>query len=129
MFTLVTQSEVKELKGLIMSASAITLSIFACTSIFAFLTVRRVMIYLGAIISAVILSIVGIFLFNGPFEALIGLVVGILYVIIDTQLMIFKFENGICEPYEDARHLFYDLVKILFEIMKLLAKSKEKKDK
>lgn len=123
--------ELVALKRIMLSAFVITASIFVSASIFAFLTVRRVLIYLGCIIASLVLSLIGIFVFRGPFSAILGLVVGVLYVVVDTQIMIKKFENGLSEPYEDARHLFYDLVKVFIEIMKILGalEKKEKKDK
>ena len=42
--------------------------------------------------------------------------------------MVHKAENGMYEPYHDARELFVDLVKITIEISKLLmSQEKEKK--
>lgn len=120
--------ELVEAKRLFMSAFVITASIFVSASIFAFLTVRRVLIYLGCIVTSLILSLIGLFMFRGPSAALLGLVIGVLYVVADTQLMIKKFENGLVEPYEDARHLFFDLVKIFIEVLKLLA-ALDKKEK
>ena len=52
---------------------------------------------------------------------------GVLYVIIDTQIMIHKAENGVFDTFTDAKHLLFDLFKIMMEIMKIL--SKEKKEK
>jgi FtsH-binding integral membrane protein len=118
-----------EMKRLMMSAFIITASIFVSASIFAFLTVRRVLIYLGCLIASLVLSLIGIFVFRGPSSAILGLIIGILYVVVDTQLMIKKFENGLTEPYEDARQLFYDLVRIFIEILKILGSSEKKEKK
>eukprot|EP00340_Litonotus_pictus_P002711 CAMPEP_0170527622 /NCGR_PEP_ID=MMETSP0209-20121228/13083_1 /TAXON_ID=665100 ORGANISM="Litonotus pictus, Strain P1" /NCGR_SAMPLE_ID=MMETSP0209 /ASSEMBLY_ACC=CAM_ASM_000301 /LENGTH=226 /DNA_ID=CAMNT_0010818269 /DNA_START=32 /DNA_END=712 /DNA_ORIENTATION=+ len=128
LFVGLSTSDTQELKSLILSAFVIASSIFASVTVFSFLTVRRTMIYLGAIVSSLVLSIISIFLFRGPYEAIFGLLIAVLYVIIDTQLMIHKVENGVCEPYEDARHLFYDLVKLTIEIMKILGKNSKKKE-
>lgn len=116
------------MKSLLMSAFVMTAAVFISVSVFALLTVRRTIIYFGSIISCLVLSVISIFLFRSPAEAVFGLIIGMLYVIIDTQLMIHKTENGLNEPYEDARQLFYDLVKILIEIMKILGKKEKKKD-
>lgn len=122
-----SKSELMEFKSLFMSAAVMAGSIFVCVSIFSILTVRRVMIYLGAIIGSLVLSIISIFMYKASFEAaIIGLVLGTLYVVIDTQLMIHKAENGVFEPYEDARQLFLDLVKLTIEIIKILGKEKKK---
>lgn len=50
-----------------------------------------------------------------------------LYVIIDTQLMIHKAENGVFDVYTDAKQLLLDLFKIFIEIFKLLAQNDKKK--
>ena len=98
-------------------------------TIFAFLTVRRSQIYLGCIISALILSLISIFTINPDLYAFIGVLIGTLYLIVDTQLMINKAENGIIEPFEDARQIYYDLFNIFIKIVSLLSKDgKGKKD-
>lgn len=109
-----------DLKRIMISAFIISASIFVSASIFAILSLRRLVVYLGCIISSLTLSLVGLFIVGGPMSAIFGLIIGVLYVVIDTQLMINKFENGISEPYEDARNLFYNFVKIFIEILKLL---------
>ena len=102
-----------------MSAFIIACAIFASISVFSMLTVRRTQIYFGAMITSLVLSLVGIFFFRGMIGAILGLIVGCLYTIVDTQMMIHKFECGRVEPFEDARHLFIDLVKITIEIVKI----------
>jgi len=119
-----TNNEMDELKPILLSAAIVSSSIFIAISIFSLLTVRRLMIYFGAIISCFVLSIIAIFL-TGLFEAVVGLVIACIYVIVDTQLMIHKAENGVYEPYEDARQLYLDFVKIFLELIKIFGKKKE----
>lgn len=64
-----------------------------------------------------------------PAQALLGVVIGSLYVIVDTQLIIFKASSGVFEPFVDALNLFYDLFKIFIEIVKLLSSNNDKKKK
>lgn len=60
--------------------------------------------------------------------SIIGLAIGILYVIIDTQIIIHKTENGKFEVFRDAKELFVDFIKIMIEILSIMSKlSGEKK--
>lgn len=120
-----TPKEISVIKPFLISSFIITSTIFVSISIISFLTVRRVAIFFGALMTTIILSIITIFLAPGHVEAVLGLIIGCMYVLIDTQLMIHKAEGGILEPYEDARQLFYDFVKIFIELLKLLGKKKE----
>ncbi len=61
-------------------------------------------------------------------EAVIGLIIGCLYVIVDTQIIIHKTENGIFDVFTDAKELFVDLIKIFIEILKLVSKDNKKKE-
>jgi hypothetical protein len=49
-------------------------------------------------------------------------------VVIDTQIIIHKTENGIFDVFTDAKQLLLDLFKIFIEILKWLAKQQKKKD-
>lgn len=62
-------------------------------------------------------------------ESIIGLFIGILYLIFDTQLIIRKTESGTFEVYKDAKHLLIDLFKIFIEIAKILLKKEEEREK
>lgn len=112
-----------------MTAFIYTATIFISMTLFALLTVRRTQIFLGCVISSLVLSIISIFIINTTLAAFVGLIVGILYLIVDTQLMINKAENGIIEPFEDARHIYYDLLKIFIRIVVLLLQEKKEKRK
>ena len=116
------------LKNILINSFIYASALFASVSIFAFLTVNRRMIYAGCVSTALVLSLLSIFFFRGDFRAIIGIVIGLLYLVVDTQKMVHKAENGMYEPYHDARELFVDLVKITIEISKLLmSQEKEKK--
>jgi len=104
--------------------------VFTVFSLFALLTVRRTYIFVGSLITCLVLSIFSIFLSPYSFiHSLIGLFVAILYVIIDTQVIIQKTEMGRFEIFKDAKELFIDFVKIMIEIFKIIQKSKEEKKK
>jgi FtsH-binding integral membrane protein len=76
-----------------------------------------------------VLGVFSLFLWSGTFiEAFVGLVLGILYVIIDTQIMIKRSEVR-KDVFSDAKILFVDFVKIFFEIIKLLDKGEKKEKK
>lgn len=121
-------SDLVELKSIFLSAFIFTASIFITMTIFAMLTVRRTQIFFGCIIASLVLSIIGIFITNVTTSAIFGLIIGVLYVIVDTQLMINKAESGLFEPFEDARHLYYNLLRIFLQIIVLLSKDKKKKE-
>ncbi len=87
------------------------------------------MIFLSATVCCLVLAIIGIFVFSTALEAIFGVMIGCLYVIIDTQMIIFKAQHSVCEPFLDALNLFIDLFKIFIEITKLLIDDKKKKSK
>lgn len=118
-----------ETKSIMLTAFIFTAAIFLSMTIFSFMTIRRTQIYFGCIVASLILSIIGIFVTNAVFSSLLGLILGVIYVIIDTQIMIFKAENGIYDAYEDARQIFVDLARIAIHIMVLLSKDSENKKK
>lgn len=127
--SLIGSGEAVLLKNILLNSFIFASALFVSTSIFAFLTVRRIMIYAGCAMTALVLSLLSIFFFTGGFRAVIGIIVGLLYLVIDTQRMVHKAENGLYEPYNDARHLFVDLVKLTLEISKLLMSQEKEKNK
>jgi hypothetical protein len=50
----------------------------------------------------------------------------VLYVIIDTQIIIKKTECGIFDVFTDAKELIFDIFKIFIEIVKILLQEKKK---
>jgi len=128
-FSTLTGKALIEAKSIILSSAIITASLFSAITVFSFLTAKRAVILLGSLLVSLVLSVISIFMYNSPTKIILGLIIGCLYVVTDTQLMIQKAENGVFEPYTDARQLFYDLVKIFVEIMKLLNENNKKKKK
>lgn len=114
-----------------MSGLVSALIIFIMFSIFSTLTSNRPQIYGLAAISSLVLSLVS-WIFLGP-SAILGVILGVLYVIIDTQNIIFRSKNAECDAVRDAKLLFVDLVKIFYHIYEYLQKKdkdkKKKKDK
>jgi hypothetical protein len=121
-----SRSERKMILGLITNCLIYSLALFSTFTMFALLTVRRTAILFGSFITIFILSLISLFVFSSALEALIGLIMGCLYVIVDTQVIIHKTENGIYNVFTDAKELFLDFVKIFFEVMKVMLKKKEK---
>jgi len=87
-------------------------------------------IFFGSVVASLCLSLFSFFFISSIFlESLIGLAVGILYVVIDTQMIIYKTENGEYDTFGDAKELFLDFIKILFEIIKILSSLQKEKKK
>lgn len=120
-----TKSERKVMVGLVTSAFIYSLALFSTFTMFALLTVRRSSILFGSFITIFILSLISLFVFSSALESLIALIMGCLYVIVDTQIIIHKTENGIYNVFTDAKELFLDFVKIFCEIMKVMSKKKK----
>ena len=74
----------------------------------------------------IVLGIISIFVFNVMMEAVLGLIIGCLYVIVDTQTIIRRTEEGQFDVVRDAKMLFVDFVKIFIEILKILQENKKK---
>jgi hypothetical protein len=128
--SMMSASEMREMKPILVGAMVYTATIFGTMTLFSFLTLNRTKILLGSLITSLVLSIFSLFLYrDSGLSIAIGILVGSLYIICDTQIMIYKAENGTFEPYHDARQIFYDCVKIFIEITKLLSKDNKKKDK
>jgi len=87
------------------------------------------MIFLGSALSCLILGIIGLFIFHTAMEAVIGIIIGCLYVIVDTQIIIFKAQSQIFQPFTDAINLYSDLIKVFVEIVKLLSSEKKESKK
>lgn len=114
---------------LVMSAFVMTTAVFGAFSVFSILTHQRIGIYLGAALLTLVLGIISIFVFNVMMEAVLGLIIGCLYVIVDTQTIIKRTEQGQFEVVRDAKMLFVDFVKIFIEILKILQENKKKEEK
>ena len=111
-----------------MSAFVSMLIIFVMFSVFSILTSNRTGIYLFSTVSSIVLSIFAVFFFG--YSAIIGVILGALYIITDTQNIIYRSKSSITDPVMDAKLLFIDLVKIFYKIYEYLQKKdKEKKSK
>ena len=111
-----------------MSAFVSALTIFVMISIFSTLTANRTQVYAFATISSLILSLISLFFFGG--SAILGVILGLLYVVTDTQSMIYRSKNYSSDAVTDAKLLFVDLVKIFYKLYEYMQKKdKEKKKK
>jgi FtsH-binding integral membrane protein len=96
--------------------------------VFAIITNKRQAIYGGALVLTLVLGLFSLFLWRGTvLEAIVGLILSILYIIIDTQIMIKRSEVR-KDVFTDAKILFVDFVQMFIEILKLLDKD-DKKDR
>ena len=112
-----------------MSAFVSALTIFVMFSIFSTLTSNRPGIYALSTIGSFVISIISCFFFGG--SAILGVILGILYVISDTQNIIYRSKNGATDAVMDAKLLFIDVIKIFYKIYEHLQKKdrEEKKKK
>ena len=110
----------------VMSSFVMTTAVFGAFSVFSILTHQRIGIYLGSALLTLVLGIISIFVFNVMMEAVLGLIIGCLYVIVDTQTIIRRTEEGQFDVVRDAKMLFVDFVKIFIEILKILQENKKK---
>ena len=111
-----------------MSAFVSALTIFVMISIFSTLTANRTQVYAYATLSSLILSLITFFFFGG--SAILGVILGMLYVVTDTQSMIYRAKNNRSDAITDAKFLFVDLVKIFYKLYEYMQKKdKEKKQK
>lgn len=74
------------------------------------------------------MSLISIFVYSIHLYAILGFFIGVLYVIIDTQVIIHRTEYGVFDVYSDAKKLIFDMFKIFIEIVNILG-SKKKKNK
>lgn len=111
-----------------MSALVSALTIFIMVSVFSTLTSNRAGIYGLATISSLIISIISFFFFGG--SAILGVILGMLYVVTDTQNIIYRSKTSQNDAVMDAKLLFIDLVKIFYQLYEYMQKKdKDKKDK
>ena len=110
-----------------LEALLMTSLIFFSFSAFALLTSTRVSIYLGVSFCLFILSILNLFIWNGKLEVIIGMIMAVGYIIVDTQHIIHKANNGMYEnTLTDAKMLFVDFAGLFIKILVNLMKEKEK---
>ena len=106
-FLLLEKGEAVLLGKITITAGLYATGIFTIFSLFSLLTVRRTNIFMFSVFGSLILSLISLFFISNIFiESLIGLVIGILYVVVDTQMIIYKTENGQFDIFGDAKDLF-----------------------
>ena len=111
-------------------ALLLTALIFFVFSMFSILTSNRLAIYSGATILTLVLSIISFFIWNFMLEIIIGVIIGCLYIITDTQRIIYKSENNRKNNvFQDAKLLFVDFAEIFFKILTYLLKKNEEEEK
>ena len=109
-----------------MSAFVSVLVIFVLFSVFALLTSNRAGIYGLVTLSSLILAILGIFFWG--YSYLISAIIGSLFIVTDTQNIIYRQKRGQGDPIYDAKMLFVDLVRLFYRILEYFQK-KDKDDK
>ena len=62
-------------------------------------------------------------------EIVIGIVIAVLYIVVDTQTMIHRAESGNYDTIHDAYMLFVDFVKLFYKFLQLMQKKEEEKKK
>ncbi len=110
-----------------MSAFVSALIIFVMVSIFSTLTSNRVGVYALSTIASLVLGIISFFFFGG--SAIISVILGMLYVITDTQNIIYRAKNNVSDAVMDAKLLFIDLVKIFYKLYEYIQKNNKDKKK
>ena len=109
-----------------MSAFLSLLIIFIMFTVFSILTSNRSRIYLYTFIASIVLSLLSVFLYG--YSTVLGVIVGGLYISMDTQNIIYRAKNTTADAVMDAKMLFVDMVKLFYKIYEYLQK-KDKKDK
>ena len=124
--------------SIVVTAFLATTVIFAAFSIAAMVATRRSYLYLGGVLSSImmimmVMSLLSMFGLRNDFTTNVQLGMGLLvfmgYVIFDTQLMIEKADAGMKDFISDALQLFIDFVAIFVRLLIILSKMSEKKEK
>ena len=112
-----------------LQALFLTSLVFLAFTMFSILTSNRLAIYSGATLLAFVLSIISFFIWNVMFEIIVGVIIACLYIIIDSQRIIFNCENNNNNNvFHDAKMLFVDFAQIFFKILMYLLKKKEEEE-
>ena len=110
-----------------MSALVSVLIIFILFSVFALLTSNRAGVYLLVIISSFILSILSCFMWG--YASLFSAIVSSLYIVTDTQNIIYRQKTTGSDAIYDAKMLFVDMVKLFLKLLEYFKKKDEDKKK
>ena len=109
------------------SAFLSMLIVFIMFSVFSILTSNRSRVYLYSIIASLVLSVLSIFFYG--YATVFGVIVGGLYISIDTQNIIYRAKSTTPDAVTDAKLLFVDMAKIFYKIYEYLQKKDKDKDK
>ena len=120
-----TESRIKNYRYC-MSALVSSLVIFLLFSIFSILTSNRASVYVLVTIFSIILGL-GSMLFFG-YSVIISIILGVFYVISDTQYIIYRAKSSQTDAITDAKMLFIDLLEIFYHIYENLQNKDEDKD-
>ena len=110
-----------------MSALVSVLIIFIMFSVFALLTSNRTGVYLLVIISSLILSILSCFMWG--YASIFSAIVCSLYIVTDTQNIIYRQKTTGGDAIYDAKMLFVDMVKLFSKLLEYFKKKDEDKKK
>ena len=123
---------------IIINALVYTAAIFASFTLVSFVTKRRSMLFLGGVLSSILLGLSFGFFFSWILGTsfisyfaynVLMLVVFSFYVIYDTQLIVEKAHMGDYDYNLHALELFIDLIRIFVHIVRILIENSEKKKK
>ena len=98
-----------------MSALVSIIIIFILFSVFALLTSNRAGIYLLVTLCSLILSLFSMFFWG--YSAIISAIIGSLYILNDTQNIIYGQKIRGNDAVYDAKMLFVDMVKLFYKIL------------
>ena len=110
-----------------MSALVSVLIIFILFSVFALLTSNRTGIYLLVMLCSLILSLFSMFFWG--YSTIISAIIGSLYIVSDTQNIIYRQKTRGSDAVYDAKMLFVDMVQLFYKILQYLQKKDEKEKK
>jgi len=120
-----TESRIKNYRYC-MSALVSSLVIFLLFSIFSILTSNRAGVYALVTIFSIILGLGSMFFFG--YSVIISIILGVFYVISDTQYIIYRAKSSQTDAVTDAKMLFIDLFEIFCHIYENLQNKDEDKD-
>ena len=119
-----TESRIKNYRYC-MYALVSSLVIFLLFSIFSILTSNRVSVYVLVTIFSIILGLCSMLFFG--YSVIISIILGVFYVISDTQYIIYRAKSSQTDAITDAKMLFIDLLEIFYHIYENLQNKDEDK--
>ena len=120
-----TESRIKNYRYC-MSALVSSLVIFLLFSIFSILTSNRASVYVLVTLFSIILGLCSMLFFG--YSVIISIILGVFYVISDTQYIIYRAKSSQTDAITDAKMLFIDLLEIFYHIYENLQNKDEDKD-